>query len=338
MTDIGSQSGSIIPLKRIGSKVNTTNEFPTIEEYFKYKNLAPASVRKYKHSIDVIRKVVGYEKEDLGFINRVKTFQRNIMKYDYAMNTIKSIYIVWSSLVNEFPEYCFNRTVNEIEELKNEYNKLSAEEMAKNKSSGSDYMEIADMREMISSMPNTTYDEYLNKLIVALYSYLPPIRLDYAEMAVYGREYKNKSTEINYCVFNKNGFYFVLNNFKTKRTIGRFVSQVVPPSSPLWHYLKFWFENFNKPKQWLLCSIDNVPLSRQSLGNRLQNAFKTYANKNIGIRQIRRIYETELTTSVDYARMTLEEKKDAHRQLLHSFQMGHAYAIHDRDSSSDEDE
>lgn len=340
MASIGLENGSIGPLLRagIGSLVNVATSYPTMDEYFNRKQLAKTSVVKYKSSFDLIRKVVDYEKDDIGFLNRVKTFERNIMKYDYSMNTIKSVYICWYSLAKEFPEYCYKRTLVDLKEKMDEFNHKSAEEMAKNKPSDSDVMSLADLREMISSMPNTTFDEYLSKIIVALYCYLPPIRLDYAEMLVYSREYKNKMNEVNYCVFNKNGFYFVLNHFKTKRSIGRFQSLFVPPSSPLWHYLKFWFENFNTKKQWLLCSSDNVPLSRSALAKRLKTAIKTYAGKDIGIRQLRRIYETEMITSVEYAALTLEQKKEAHRQLLHSFEMGHAYAIHDRDDTSSEGE
>lgn len=321
---------------RIGSLVNVAQSFPAVEEFFEKKILAPTSEKKYRSCFDIIRKVVDYDKNDIGFINRVKTFQRNIVKFNYSMNTIKSMYIVWYSLAKIFPEYCFRRTIDDLKEQMDLYNKMTSDEMDKNKSNSGDYMEIPDIREMISSMPNVEYDDYLNKIIVALYAYLPPVRLDYAEMQVFNREYKNKMNEVNYCVFNKNGFYFVLNNFKTRRSIGRFVSKVVAPSDPLYHYLKFWFENFNVAKKWLLCSSDGVPLSRTTLAYRIKMAFRKYANKDIGVRQLRRIYETELTTSIEYAGMTLEEKKDAHRQLLHSFEMGHAYAIHDESSSDEE--
>lgn len=318
-------------VKRVGSMVNRATTFPSLDSYFEFKNLKPSTVANYKRSFDTIRNVLNYDKKDIGFLNQLKTFQRNIKKFNYSLNTLKGLYIAWYSLVQVFPEYCMRSKFQELKKTMDTYNTKSTENMAKNDVI-QDKMSIADMREMISKMPNEDYDDYLNKLIVALYVYQPPVRLDFVNMRVYAKEKENVKDKENYCIFNKTGFYFVLNDFKTQKTIGRFVSQKVLPNTPLYHYLKFWFENFNTKKKYLLATYNGEEsISRKSLADKLKNAFKRYADRKIGIQQIRRIYETELISSPEYAKMTLAEQKDKHRQLLHSFEMGHSYKVVDRE-------
>lgn len=311
---------------------------PTLEDFFAKKNLAETSKRKYIHCVEIIKKLTDYKNDDIGFMNRVATFARQVKKTQYAMNTIKSVYIVWYSIAQVFPTFCFKRTLQELKEQMERYNAMTADQMATNQPNEAyDTWDFAEASEFVSSLPSTNYNEALTRTIVALYTLQPPIRLDYSGMMVYNRYTSRLQSEEheNFCIFNdKQGFFFVLNTFKTKRTIGRFVSRTAKPGSQLHLVLRQWFRDWNK-SIYLLADEYGKPVSRESIAYRLKTAFQTYKGLNIGIRQLRRIYETELIHSPDYQRMTLLQKKEEHRQLLHSFEMGHAYGLHGEESEAD---
>jgi hypothetical protein len=213
---------------------------------------------------------------------------------------------------------------------------MSNAQMAKNMNSNADLWDWENASEFVSSLPSRTYDEYLTKVITALYVLQPPVRLDYSNMIVYSRytdRLKNDTTN-NFAIFNnKDGFFFVLNNFKTKNSIGKFVSRKSKNKSQLHNILTVWFQEYNH-STYLLADEQGVPISKEVIAYRLKSAFQSMG-LNIGIRQLRRIYETYLIHSPEYVGMTLAEKKDEHRQILHSFEMGHAYAIQSNESDVD---
>lgn len=63
----------------------------------------------------------------------------------------------------------------------------------------------------------------LNALIISLYTFIPPRRLEYSDM-FYIDECDEKITEDsekNYCVKDGDNMYLIFNNYKSRRTVGR---------------------------------------------------------------------------------------------------------------------
>ena len=323
------------------SDLNSSKPKPTLNQFFEKKQLSENTKKTYRNSVAIIKRATKYQPDDLGFLNRVVTFQSQIRRkqFDYSLNTIKGLYIVWYSIAKEFPSFCFRKTLTTLKHEMDKYNELASKHMAQNINHG-DTWDYDDASEFVSSLPQTTYSEYLTKVIVALYVLQPPVRLDYDNMMVYNRyttRLQNEEEE-NFCIFNNNmGFFFVLNDFKTKNTIGKFISRLIKPKTQLHNVLKFWFQNFNK-SVYLLADENGKPIGPEAIGQRLRGAFQIHLGLQIGVRQLRRLYETKLIHSPAYVEMSLADKKEEHRQLLHSFEMGHAYGIQGHASLESDDE
>lgn len=66
-------------------------------------------------------------------------------------------------------------------------------------------------------------ESLLDTLIICLYTLIPPRRLEYVKMIYIDHELDEKEEDIekNYCVNIENEMYFIFNNYKTKKSIGR---------------------------------------------------------------------------------------------------------------------
>jgi len=306
--------------------------FPTFEQAIASRKLAPNSIIKYKSNVTLVKKILKHSSDTLDFINKTKTIHNALRKLSYSTSTLKSIYITLYVLADEIQKIeksiVFKRTPLFYKEQMELYRDENNQHNNQNSIVDADnWMSMTEIKDMVTSLPTDSYDDYLNKVILALYSFLPPVRLDYDNMVVYKRT-PPITTLGNYCIFTKDGFRFILNQYKTvKHFDGMFVSQFWHRGTFIYSLLQQWFSTYNTKKDYLLAFKDNSPVTKIQLGKIIYQIFDKYANKKIGIQRIRRIYETELITSPEYATLSLEEKKAKHKELLHSFNTAHQYLV-----------
>lgn len=123
-------------------------------------------------------------------------------------------------------------------------------------------------------------DGTVDSLILGLYTMIPPIRNDYNAMRVVIDEdpFKFKGKEENYIVINSDGFYLVMNDYKTKKIYGSKVIDLIDNRLPIEilkeiQYMKKYIENSIKasPREYLL---GEKPLTKRQVILGLERNFK----------------------------------------------------------------
>lgn len=163
---------------------------------------------------------------------------------------------------------------------------------------------------------------YQDYLIYSLYTIIPPLRNDYANMIVYTpKEYKALSEDEK----KKNNYfvpfeYFVINEYKTSGKYGQIKIELkeFPAIIPI---LKQWFK-LNKTNMFLVDKNDvgeYIPMSPLKLTKRLNKIFKTYLGKTISTSILRHSY-----LSSKYAD-TLKERKNDSEIMGHNLKQQDQY-------------
>jgi hypothetical protein len=310
--------------------------FPTFEQVMASRNLADTSIEKYKSNLKIVKKLLNFEGDNLSYINRsmtiFKALNKKLKTKEYSVSTVKSIYTTLFVLARGIKAIdhtlVFKRTPAfyklQMETFRNRYNELVNENTIPDIDN---WMTFDEIKTLVQAIPTETYEDYLSKVVMALYTYIPPVRLDYCDMKVYSKA-PSLSTPGNYCIFNKtDGFKFVLNKYKTYNHLGQFQSRVSPPGSDLYKVLSVWFTKYNVSKKWLLEHHNNKHVTKAQLSKIIYNVFDKYTHKKIGLQRLRKIYETELITSPAYALMSTAEKEYKHREVLHSFNTAQQYLV-----------
>ena len=127
-------------------------------------------------------------------------------------------------------------------------------------------------------------------VIVGLYTYLPPLRNDFANIKVLtGKEYRDLSkddrTNYNYLVRYAKSTKFYLHQFKTSKTHGSIVMEVPKPLKLL---INFWLRVNDSGV--LLINRNNETLSANGLSKYLSQIFERYTKKRIGSQMLRHIF------------------------------------------------
>lgn len=169
--------------------------------------------------------------------------------------------------------------------------------------------EVLKVRErMAERMDGGNFQEVQDWVILCLYTMMPPLRADFADMRVYDRA---PSSDVgNYLVLTDKSGTFVLHDYKTQSTFGR-VEFKAP--AELLRVLKEWKE-YN-PTEWLLVKKEGEPMDAHTLGQRVISIFARESGKPVGISMLRHAYITERRKGKE---LSLVEKEKLARSMLHS--------------------
>ncbi len=124
------------------------------------------------------------------------------------------------------------------------------------------------------------------RLLIGLYTYLPPQRIDYTPMRVVGRMPKALEVGMNYVVVTKKSAKFVFHAYKTAKVFGD-ITHVAP--KPL---LDLLYEYLGDRRTGYLFQVGDVPITESALGKRLRTIFITKFNKVFGTNNLRHSYIT----------------------------------------------
>jgi hypothetical protein len=134
-------------------------------------------------------------------------------------------------------------------------------------------------------------DEYyeemspVQRLLMALYTYIPPVRLDFTPMKIVARKPRTLEDGINYYV-NCQSPYFLMHAFKTHAALGDRIIKV--PAK-----LKTEIDKFLSPGQQYLLETDGKPWRENYLGQMVTKMFKQYHNMSTGVSMLRHAYATK---------------------------------------------
>lgn len=294
-----------------------------IENIYKDKGLASNTVKIYTRRLLDMADRLKWVKPNLKFIGQKKRIERLLNKSELSLSTIKSTYI---ALYTATKYLNLKPNVIEFYKSKMEQARDNNNEVRYNneptQSQRDNWASIDELKSVIDMIPDNNLVNFQKRVIVALYTLIPPLRNDYANMKVYlytrkGKSYNDiKGNRIEVNELNGN-MEIVLEDYKTKAQFG---TVRIPIPEPLKGILTKWFNEFNINRKWLLVkpSDANKSLRKDDISKLIPSIFKEYINKHITIQLIRNIYETELISRPDYNRMSINDKKREHEKLLHS--------------------
>jgi hypothetical protein len=150
-----------------------------------------------------------------------------------------------------------------------------------------------------------------DKLIYALYTLIPPRRLEYSNMYIINDTKQDNDNSKNYLLVNETNSKFIFNNYKTNRT---FKKQIIDITNDT---LKNIIKNYLK-------TIDSDKLfnySSNNFGKKISSIFKEIYNEDITVRWLRISY----TTYIRKENKSNNELKDISYKMAHSIQTNSRY-------------
>jgi hypothetical protein len=168
-----------------------------------------------------------------------------------------------------------------------------------------------------------TMNEWQALVLISFYAYLPPKRADLGAVKIARCKTPGACTKMvercndgNFCILGDIGI-LVLNEYKTYESYKKFTEEL--PEG----LLTIVQESLKAcPRDYLLCGLNNRPLSVQSLSNRVTQVMKRYFNVKLSINDLRHIY---ITQHIHLDTMTIAERKKIATSMMHSASMALTY-------------
>jgi hypothetical protein len=287
-----------------------------LEEIFKDKS--ESTKKNYIQRINRLKKLYFPDDNDYIFIKKPNRLIKKINGSDYPASTKRDFYIsLYAVDANE-------KYKNEMYKFRDETNKKQgestiSEEKLKN------YDTMKNLKKILDIMPEDTYTQVRDKLLVSIYLLKPPIRNDLESVAIFEKNKvldPNIKDTLNYIQKKDKEFIFYLNQYKTVKKYGAKKIIYSKSQDPEIYNLFKKIIKFNKPFL-IVNDTNNNPLDDKQISALIIKIFENYLNKHVSINTIRHIYETELINSEEYKKMSMTQKKAKHDELMHDFTTAH---------------
>ena len=271
------------------------------------------SLRSYTRMINILRKAFAVADDDLEFLKDTGKVIDWIETSKYALNSRKAIYIAIVGTLKAQEGYdlqpyrakmdSYNKEVTANYETQT----LSAVEEGK-------YLPWSDILDAVEKARLAVEDVWTLQeyIILALYTMMPPVRLDYGEMKVVPVEPAEPVG--NYLVWSKKP-YFYFSDYKTFKVYGVMRIQLKPA---LVNELEEWLRY---PDQYLLVDRSGSPLGAVALGQLIISTFQKHCGKKIGVSMLRHSY-------ISYVRakeLPIKQSDALAHQMMHSPKMSMIY-------------
>lgn len=241
-----------------------------------------------------------------------------IENLDRSVNTRKLYYITLVSTLKSLNRLEFAAALHAYKKKQDEYNKTVQEFYEKQEMSSTeaekflDWPAVLKVRETVRLAASDLYS-YQQYVILCLYTMIPPLRLDFANMPVIESE---EPATGNFLLARGNSYTIVLREFKTAARFGE-QRIVAPPELSL--VLHNWLE-LNQ-SGWLLFNADGGPMSETSLSQQVIGLFKKYTGKSTGVSTLRHSY----VSFIKRDEKPLLQQKQLANSMLHSQGMSVLY-------------
>jgi len=172
------------------------------------------------------------------------------------------------------------------------------------------YQEIIQKRDTLRKGSN-------ERLILAMYTYIKPLRADFNQIRLYKTLPKNH--EPNYIHMKKTGCTLFLNEYKTAKTHGTYEKEL---PKELCQEINDSLEI--NPRDYLFETTDHKPFDKT-------NSFNKYVN-----RTLQRIFNKPLTISLirhafiatlDFNTLTIKEKEEIAKEMCHTLRLQDQYRL-----------
>jgi len=171
-------------------------------------------------------------------------------------------------------------------------------------------------------------NELVNYMLLSLYINQPPIRNDYARLKIVHNK-KSITDKGNYFMITPKTMYVYLNEFKTKYSFGSIRIELSKINQQhLRYYLRLVKKIYKQVPEYLFNSykVDEIiPLTEDAIIKRLLKTSNNIFGKALSVNAYRHIYEIYLQSSPEYQKLTIGQKNDLHKQLLHTIKEAPRY-------------
>lgn len=257
----------------------------------------------------------------------------NLIKTHYKQTAVVSIIsaIIWrlrkavenkEEGVEPIDIYMYTLIQKDAHYIRNEYEKeVEGKLTEKEEKTFIDWDTILETRnKMEESLDITKYSDFMDFVIISLYTYNPPTRADYANMKVFifdedvPSDYKD-----NYCVIDSDNPRFVFWKYKTATGKEPAINEM---PDKLVDILFKWLEI--NPSEYLLSSKKGyiyTPMTENTLCMRIKNIFKRWTGKAASINTLRHAFISYNSRNDQIIR----EKEENARKMMHSSSMADKY-------------
>lgn len=188
------------------------------------------------------------------------------------------------------------------------------EQTESEKQKWSDWDDILRVRTALS-LKADSFKTFQNYLIVCLYTFITPQRLDYSPMYFVSEMPDDPAKNI--CLMTDTGATFIFREYKSEATYGE---RRIQAPSELFEVLQKW-RSYNKSK-WLITKLDKTTaLSDAMLGQRIQSIFESETGKKTSADILRHAYISDKRAN----EMTLHAKENLASEMGHSVSTNERY-------------
>lgn len=309
--------------KNINIKRNNTNlKNTTIENYITKIKFIHYNICNKKINIKKISNILldTYNIKDIEYV--IKNFNylenKKIITYLYNkyenINTIKSYLIPFTVLCSKIDYYNENDVHKNLIEYIEKINKTYENDRNNNS------INIEDKNKLIINYDKEELQKQLEilnnieeQLIFALYTFIPPRRLEYSNMIIKENDI-NLDNNYNYIIIdNNNPIKFVFNNYKTNKVFGK---QIYYIDDNIKNLINEHILINNKKNSDLLFNYKS-----NNFGKKLTNIFKKVYSENITVRWLRISY----TSYIRKQNLTNNELKIISEKMAHSLETNSKY-------------
>lgn len=277
-------------------------------------NISEQSIKTYLANL---KKIGVTEEDDLHKLTKSGDIlaELEILKPTMQRNILSAILVAVKAA--EMPDDIYNKYKDKLADVNNNY----YDQLGKNTKTATmekNWTTMAVLKGIAKKLLKSGVSQ--NALIAALYTYQPPVRLDYYKMKIV-KPKDSMDERMNYLVVhNRNKKVFIFRDYKTA---GKYSEVKIPVSKELNTVLNKFLKAHPDRTYLLEKKRTMEPLTRNSMGKMLPEVFEQ-SGKHVTLNLIRHMYVSE---NINLDR--IKREKELAKQMMHSSGEQQTYAKND---------
>jgi len=277
-------------------------------------NISEQSIKTYLANL---KKIGVTQEDDLHKLTKSGDIlaELEILKPTMQRNILSAILVAVKA--SEMPDDIYNKYKDKLADVNNSY----YDQLGKNTKTATmekNWTTMAVLKGIAKKLLKNGVSQ--NALIAALYTYQPPVRLDYYKMKIV-KPKDSMEDRMNYLVVhNRNKKVFIFRDYKTA---GKYSEVKIPVSKELNTVLNKFLKAHPDRTYLLEKKRTMEPLTRNSMGKMLPEVFEQ-SGKHVTLNLIRHMYVSE---NINLDR--IKKEKELAKQMMHDSGTQQTYAKND---------